>query len=201
MKKILLLATIFPMSGIWCRAYTITNFDSTIDTNWTVRVIPKLNANNGNFVAWLNSLDASNILLKASITTNFTLTGFVQSWTTNNQLSTTGTNTVYWLATNSLGSAAFASAGAFALSSTTNLNYRSGITNIPTLTTSQSVLFSTPFSPTVGTNYCVNVSFDTAIAAAVGFSTTSKTTNGFTITLSGTITGAEQVDYAAWPYQ
>lgn len=83
----------------------------------------------------------------------------------------------------------------------TNLNYRSGITNIPTLTTSQAVLFSTPFSPTIGTNYSVSVSFDTALAAAVGFSTTSKTTNGFTITLSGTITGAVQVDYVAWPYQ
>jgi hypothetical protein len=82
-----------------------------------------------------------------------------------------------------------------------NLNYRSGITNIPPLTTSQAVLFSTPFSPTVGTNYSVSVSFDTALAAAVGFSTTSKTTNGFTVTLSGTITGAVQVDYAAWPYQ
>jgi hypothetical protein len=80
-------------------------------------------------------------------------------------------------------------------------SYRAGITNIPTLTTSQAVLFRTPFSPTVGTNYCVNVSFDTALAAAVGFSTTAKTTNGFTVTLSGTITGAVQVDYAAWPYQ
>jgi len=83
----------------------------------------------------------------------------------------------------------------------TGLNYRAGFTNIPTLTTSQAVLFSTPFSPTVGTNYHVGISFDTALAAAVGFSTTSKTTNGFTITLSGTITGAVTVDYAAWPYQ
>src|ERR1035437_618963 len=83
----------------------------------------------------------------------------------------------------------------------TNLNYRSGITNIPTLTTSQSVLFSTPFPPAIGTNYCVNVSFDTALAAAVGFPTTAKTTNGFTVTLSGTITGAVLVDYAAWPYK
>src|ERR1035437_5323753 len=80
-------------------------------------------------------------------------------------------------------------------------NYRSGITNIPTLTTSQAVLFSTPFSPTVGTNYSVSVSFDTVLAAAVGFSTTSKTTNGFTVTLSGTITGSVLVDYVAWPYQ
>src|ERR1035437_7043650 len=35
-------------------------------------------------------------------TTNFTLTGFVKGWTTNNQLSTAGTNTVNLLVTNAL---------------------------------------------------------------------------------------------------
>jgi hypothetical protein len=174
MKKLLLI-TILLTAPIWCRAYTITNINPTIDLDWT-NVYPKLNANNGNFVAWLNSHDATN------------------AWVLYQVLSQ-GTNQTLHQLEISTNAAAIAGLK-------TNLPsfYRAGITNIPTLTTSQAVLFSTPFSPTVGTNYSVSVSFDTALAAAVGFSTTAKTTNGFTVTLSGTITGAVQVDYAAWPY-
>lgn len=79
--------------------------------------------------------------------------------------------------------------------------YRSGITNIGNLSTSQPVLFSTPFSPSVGTNYSVWVTFDTSLGAAVNAATTSKTTNGFTISLSAGIAGSTTVDYGAFPYQ
>lgn len=82
-----------------------------------------------------------------------------------------------------------------------NLVYRSGVTNIPNLSTSVAVVFSTPLPSAVGTNYWVGISFDTAIASAVNASATSKTTNGFTITLSAGIAGTTTVDYAAWPYQ
>src|ERR1035437_3919146 len=58
MKKLLLLT--FVALALNARAYTITNFDSTIDTNWATIVIPKLNANYGTFVAWLNSHNATN---------------------------------------------------------------------------------------------------------------------------------------------
>lgn len=71
MKKLLLL--IFVSLAIRADAYTITNFSSVTDTNWATNVIPKLNANNGNLVAWLNSINASNTLLNAftnSLTTN-----------------------------------------------------------------------------------------------------------------------------------
>ncbi|MES2367053.1 MAG: hypothetical protein V4563_14350 [Pseudomonadota bacterium] len=84
---------------------------------------------------------------------------------------------------------------------TSVLPYRSGITNLANLSTSQAVLFTTPFSPDVGTNYSVWISFDTVIATAVGAATTSKTTNGFTLTISAGIAGTTLFDYGAFPYR
>ena len=54
--KNILLTTILLASPLWCRAYTITNFSATTDTSWATNVVPKLNANNNNFVGWLNSI-------------------------------------------------------------------------------------------------------------------------------------------------
>lgn len=82
-----------------------------------------------------------------------------------------------------------------------NLVYRSGFTNIPTLTASLAVVFTTPFSPTVGTNYWVGITFDSTLGAANSTAATAKTTNGFMLTLSATIAGSQSVDYYATPYQ
>jgi hypothetical protein len=59
MKKILLLIVLLA-SATRCQSYTITNFDAMIDTSWVTNVIPKLNENNNNFVAWLNGDDLTN---------------------------------------------------------------------------------------------------------------------------------------------
>lgn len=85
--------------------------------------------------------------------------------------------------------------------SLTNLNYRAGFQAIGNLATSQAVTFTTPFLPAVGTNYSVSISSDSTLASAVGFSATSKTTNGFTITLSAGVAGGIGVDYSAMPYR
>lgn len=78
-------------------------------------------------------------------------------------------------------------------------NYRAGSQAITSLSTSQAVTFSTPFQP--GTSYSVSINPDSTLASSVGFSATSKTTNGFTITLSAGITGGVVVDYIAEPNQ
>lgn len=81
----------------------------------------------------------------------------------------------------------------------TNLNYyRAGQQNITSLSTSQAVTFS---SSLPNTNYAVSVLPDSTLAAAIGFGVTSKTTSGFTITLSAGITGATTVDWTATPNQ
>lgn len=77
--------------------------------------------------------------------------------------------------------------------------YRAGQQAIASLSTSQAVTFSSPLSPSLGTNYAVSVTADGTLAAAVGFGITSKTTNGFTITLSGGVTGGVTVDYHVLP--
>lgn len=80
-------------------------------------------------------------------------------------------------------------------------SYRAGFQAIGNLATSQAVTFSTPLASAVGTNYSVSINSDSTLASAVGFSATSKTTNGFTITLSAGVTGGVGVDYKATPYQ
>lgn len=79
--------------------------------------------------------------------------------------------------------------------------YRAGFQAIGNLATSQAVTFTTPLASAVGTNYSVSISSDSTLASAVGFSAGSKTTNGFTITLSAGIAGGIGVDYTAIPYQ
>lgn len=81
------------------------------------------------------------------------------------------------------------------------LPIRAGFQAIGNLATSQAVTFTTPLASAVGTNYSVSISSDSTLASAVGFSATSKTTNGFTITLSAGVTGGIGVDYTAIPYQ
>lgn len=81
------------------------------------------------------------------------------------------------------------------------LNYRSGFTNIPTLTASLPIVFNRPFSPSIGTNYWVGITFDSTLAGAISASATAKTTNGFTLTLNAAITGQQGIDYYAIPYQ
>lgn len=80
-------------------------------------------------------------------------------------------------------------------------SYRAGFQAIGNLATSQAVTFTTPLASIVGTNYSVTVSSDSTLASAVGFAATSKTTNGFTITLSAGVAGGIGVDYTATPYQ
>ena len=79
------------------------------------------------------------------------------------------------------------------------IQYRAGTTNIASLATSQAVTFSSFFPSTVGTNYRVGIAFDSTLASAVSAAATSKTTNGFTITLSAGITGGVNVDWTALP--
>lgn len=79
--------------------------------------------------------------------------------------------------------------------------YRSGVANIGNLSTSQAVVFSSPMASAVGANYYVGISFNSTLAAAISASATSKTTNGFTITLSAGITGGVTADYMAIPYR
>lgn len=74
--------------------------------------------------------------------------------------------------------------------------YRAGQQAIASLSTSQAVTFS---SALVNTNYSVAITPDSTLAAAIGFSATAKTTSGFTITLSGGITGGVTVDYLVIP--
>jgi|SRR5882724_3651769 len=83
----------------------------------------------------------------------------------------------------------------------TSIRYRAGVTNIGNLATSVAVTFASAFPTTTGTNYYVAISFDQNIASAVSAAATSKTTNGFTISLSAGITGNTTVDYMAIPYQ
>jgi hypothetical protein len=80
----------------------------------------------------------------------------------------------------------------------TQLPYRAGTTNLASLSTSQVVVFT---SAMANTSYAVSLNFDTALAASVVASATSKTVNGFTITLSAGISGGANVDYTAWPYR
>lgn len=87
------------------------------------------------------------------------------------------------------------------ISASSVTNYRAGFQAIGNLATSQAVTFSTPLASAVGTNYSVSISSDSTLASAVGFSATSKTTNGFTINLSAGIAGGIGVDYIATPYQ
>lgn len=47
--------------------YVISNFDATVDNQWT-NVVQKLNYNNGQSVAWLNALNASNSVATGRIT-------------------------------------------------------------------------------------------------------------------------------------
>jgi hypothetical protein len=79
--------------------------------------------------------------------------------------------------------------------------YRAGVTNIGNLATSVAATFTTPLPTTIGTNYYVAISFDQTIASAVSAAATSKTTNGFTISLSAGIAGTTTIDYLAIPYQ
>lgn len=80
-------------------------------------------------------------------------------------------------------------------------NYRANGIAFGNLATSVAVTFSTPFPPTVGTNYSVSFGFDATLGAAVTPGATSKTTNGFTATLSAGIAGGTFIDYSALPYQ
>lgn len=120
-------------------------------------------------------------------------------------------NTAHWTlftpATATVSSAVSALTGTFGTLAVTNelaptnIPYRSGVFTIGNLSTSQAVTFATPFQPSVGTNYSVSINFDTAIAAAVGASTGSKTTNGFTLNLAAGIAGTTTADYIATPYR
>lgn len=80
------------------------------------------------------------------------------------------------------------------------LPYRSGQTNIANLATSRPVVFTSPFSPDISTNYSVTFGFEGTVSAAAALSATAKTTNGFTVNIIGITTGAT-VDYQAWPYR
>ncbi len=80
----------------------------------------------------------------------------------------------------------------------TGLPYRAGTTNIGNLATTLLVTFTSPLS---SANYAVGITFDTTLGAAVSAAATSKTANGFTISLSAGIAGGANLDYTAWPYQ
>ena len=77
--------------------------------------------------------------------------------------------------------------------------YRAGTASIGDLSTSQVVAFSSPFSPSVGTSYRVAINFNSTLPSAVSASVTSKTANGFTITLNNGISGGINVDWTAFP--
>jgi len=79
------------------------------------------------------------------------------------------------------------------------LPYRAGTATIGSSSTSQHVTFSSPFPPSVGTSYRVGITFDSTLSSAVSASATSKTTNGFIVTLSAGISGGAQVDWTAFP--
>jgi hypothetical protein len=79
--------------------------------------------------------------------------------------------------------------------------YRSTNITIGNLATSVAVIFSSPFPSWVGTNYSVTYGADGTLAAAVSPGTTSKTTNGFTMTVSTGISGGGAFEYMAIPYQ
>lgn len=82
----------------------------------------------------------------------------------------------------------------------TSINYRSGITNIANLATTQVITFSSPFSTTVNTNYAITFGFDGTLAAAAALSATAKSSNGFTVNIIG-ITAGATIYYMAFPYQ
>lgn len=95
---------------------------------------------------------------------------------------------------------------ASSISSTTTITnkailYRSTNVVIGNLATSVAVVFSSPFPSWVGTNYSVTYGADGTLAAAVSPGTTSKTTNGFTMTVSAGISGGGAFEYLAFPYQ
>jgi hypothetical protein len=79
--------------------------------------------------------------------------------------------------------------------------YRAWATNIANLATSQTIIFTTPFPPSVSSNYAVSINFDTTSGSAISATVTAKTTNGFTIMLNAGIAGGATVDYLATPYQ
>lgn len=83
----------------------------------------------------------------------------------------------------------------------TSLVYRSQNITIGNLATSVAVTFSTPFPAWVGTNYSITFGADGTLGAAVSPGAQSKTTNGFTMTVSAGIAGGAQFEYQAWPYQ
>ena len=51
---------VWAVSAIGQTNFIITNFNASIDTSWVTTVIPKLNANYGNIVGWLNALNSTN---------------------------------------------------------------------------------------------------------------------------------------------
>jgi hypothetical protein len=78
--------------------------------------------------------------------------------------------------------------------------YRAGTTNIANLATTVNVVFSSPFSQTVSSNYAVTFGFEGTVGSAAALSATTKTTNGFTANIVGLTSGAT-IDFVATPYK
>lgn len=147
---------------------TITNVNIGVDSNsnaWS-----KVNANNNNFVAWLNTDNVTNGFFLGAVTT----------------------------------ASAIATSAAANLQTLSNqvaaVTCRAGEVAVGSSSTSTTVTFSTPFPPTISSNYALTFGSTSGFATAPNPAWTLKTTNGFTLVTTAIIGGGLQ-DYVATPDQ
>lgn len=107
------------------------------------------------------------------------------------------------IATNIVAASSFFGNGSGITNVLSESDVRAGATNLANLAISSTVvvLFTTPFSPTVGVNYSIasGITSPELVASSINFSL--KTTNGFTESVIGPTTGTFTNDYIAKPYQ